>query len=348
MIRFAEAILQHEDGGDFNPGNAYESWLKILAVKKPKLARFSSEGILPRMSPRRIFWFISTALALAAPAYSAEPASIVAPGAKLQLLAGVFSFTEGPAADADGNVFFTDQPNDRIVKWSTDGKITDWLKPAGRSNGTYFDRHGNLITCADDKNELWSIAPDKKITVLVKDFGGKLLNGPNDLWLRPDGNIYFTDPLYKRDYWKRDSTMQQPGQFVYFLNVTTGKITPVVTDFVKPNGIVGTPDGKTVYIVDIGASKTYRYHTTPDGQLTDKHLFCEMGSDGLTLDALGNVYLCGKGVTVFDPAGKQIAHIDVPEPWTANLTFGGRDRKLLFLTASKHVYTLRMAVQGAQ
>ena len=280
--------------------------------------------------------------------HSAEPPSIIAPGAKIEVLADGFSFTEGPAADPDGNVYFTDQPNDRIVKWSTDGKIMDWLKPAGRSNGTYFDRKGNLITCADDKNELWSIAPDKTVTVLVKDFGGKLLNGPNDLWIRPDGNLYFTDPLYKRNYWKRDPAMQQLGQFVYFLNVASGKPISVATDLKQPNGIIGTPDGKTLYVADIGAGKTYSYSTTPEGPLTDKRLFCELGSDGMTLDASGNVYLTGRGVTVFDPSGKQIINIPVPEPWTANVTFGGRDRKLLFITASKKIYGLQMAVRGAQ
>ena len=101
--------------------------------------------------------------------FAADQPSIIAPGAKLQVLGDTFAFTEGPSADKHGNVYFTDQPNDRIVKWSTDGKLSDWLKPAGRSNGTYFDQHGNLITCADEKNELWSISPDKKVTVLVKD-----------------------------------------------------------------------------------------------------------------------------------------------------------------------------------
>src|SRR5688500_11254792 len=91
-----------------------------------------------------------------------------------------YKFTEGPAVDRDGNVFFTDQPNDRIVKWNAaDGTFSDWLKPAGRSNGTYFDKDGNLIACADEKNELWSISPDKKVTVLLSEVGGKLLNGPN-------------------------------------------------------------------------------------------------------------------------------------------------------------------------
>src|SRR5213594_829930 len=122
-------------------------------------------------------------LLLCAGSLHSADSKIIAPGAKLEKLAGGFEFTEGPAADKDGNVFFTDQPNDRIVKWSAaDGTVSDWMKPCGRANGTYFDKDGNLIACADEKNELWSIALDKKVTVLVKDFDGKLLNGPNDLW----------------------------------------------------------------------------------------------------------------------------------------------------------------------
>jgi gluconolactonase len=288
------------------------------------------------------------AVALAQAAFAADQSSIIAPGAKLEVLAEGFSFTEGPAADAQGNVYFTDQPNDRIVKWSTDGRTSDWLKPSGRANGTYFDKDGNLLACADEKNELWSISPDKKVTVLLKNFEGKLLNGPNDLWIRPDGNLYFTDPLYKRPYWKRDPASQQPGEYVYFFDRKTGKSTPVATDLKQPNGIIGTPDGKTLYVADIGAGKTYSYSTTPEGPLSNKKLFCELGSDGMTIDSEGNVYLTGKGVTVFNSSGKQITNIPVPEPWTANVTFGGADRKLLFITASKKVYGLRMAVSGAR
>jgi gluconolactonase len=277
----------------------------------------------------------------------AQNSTIIAPGAKLEKLAGGFEFTEGPAADRQGNVFFTDQPNDRIVKWSIDGTISDWLKPAGRANGTYFDKKGNLIACADEKNELWSISRDKQTTVLVKDFGGKLLNGPNDLWIRPDGNIYFTDPLYPRNYWKRDPAMQQTGQYVYFLDRKSKNVKPAATDLKQPNGIVGTPDGNTLFVADIGAGKSYSYVVQKDGSLTGKKLFCEMGSDGMTLDSEGNVYLTGKGVTVFDSTGKKIEHIDVPEPWTGNVTFGGKDRKLLFITASKGIYGMQMRVRGA-
>ena len=289
-----------------------------------------------------------TLLAASAITSPAADSRIIAPGAELQKLAGEYAFTEGPAVDRDGNIYFTDQPNDRIVKWTAaDGSVEDWLKPAGRSNGTYFDQAGNLIACADEKNELWSIAPNKQVTVLLKDFGGKLLNGPNDLWIRPDGGLYFTDPLYPRDYWKRDKAMQQDGQHVYFLAKGAQVPVRVATDLKQPNGIVGTPDGKTLYVADIGARKTYAYDVQADGSLAGKRLFCELGSDGMTLDAAGNVYLTGQGVTVFDKSGKQIEQIPVPGGWTANVTFGGKDRKLLFITASMGIYGLKMKVAGA-
>lgn len=273
---------------------------------------------------------------------------VIAPGATLQKLAGGFAFTEGPAVDKKGNVYFTDQPNDRIMRWDVDGTVSEWMKPAGRSNGMAFDHRGNLIACADEKNELCSISPDKKWTVLVKDFGGKLLNGPNDVWVRPDNGMYVTDPLYRRDYWKRDSAMQQSGQHVYFLSADRKTFRPVAIDLRAPNGIAGSPDGKILYVSDIGAGMTYRYRIERDGSLSDKTLFCKLGSDGMTVDSDGDVYLTGKGVTVFDKTGKQIEHIDVAENWTANVTFAGRDRKMLFITASSSIYGLRMRVRGTE
>ncbi|HUT57688.1 MAG TPA: SMP-30/gluconolactonase/LRE family protein [Phycisphaerae bacterium] len=272
---------------------------------------------------------------------------IIAPGAKVEKLADGFKFTEGPAADAQGNVFFTDQPNDRIMKWSIDGKLSTFLPVSGRSNGLYFDRGGNLIACADEDNQLWSINPDGRVTVLVKFFRNRLLNGPNDVWVRPDDGIYFTDPFYKRPYWKR-GPMEQEGQCVFFLSPDRKILRRVVTDLKQPNGIIGTPDGKQLYVADIGDKKTYVYAINEDGTLSDRKLFCEMGSDGMTIDAAGNVYLTGKGVTVFDASGTKIEHIEVPERWTANVCFGGKDRKTLFITASTGLYGLRMQVAGTK
>ncbi|WP_041693601.1 SMP-30/gluconolactonase/LRE family protein [Emticicia oligotrophica] len=272
---------------------------------------------------------------------------IIAKGATLTKLSGEFAFTEGPAADAKGNVFFTDQPNDKIYKWSAeDNTISVFMDKTSRSNGLYFDHQGNLLSCADLENQLISIDKNQKITVLVNDFEGKKFNGPNDLWVAPNGGIYFTDPFYKRPYWKH-TEMELPEKRVYYLSPDKRTVTIAAREFVAPNGIIGTPDGKTLYVADISGQKTYTFPINSDGTLGERKLFAAMGSDGMTLDKKGNVYVTGKGVTVFDKNGTKIEHIDVKEPWTANVTFGGKDRKTLFITASKSVYTLKMKVKGA-
>ena len=273
--------------------------------------------------------------------------SLLAPGAKLEKLADGFKFPEGPSVDAKGNVYFTDQPNDRILKWDTDGKLSTFLEPSGRANGLCFAPDGRLWICADEKNELWVMdMATKKHTVVVDAYKGKLLNAPNDLWVRPDGGLYFTDPFYKRDYWKR-GPKEQDVEGVYFVTPDGKGIIRVADDLKQPNGIIGTPDGKTLYVADIGAKKTHSYTIQKDGTLADKKLFCELGSDGMTIDEKGNVYLTGKGVTVFDKSGKKIQQIDVPEGWTANVCFGGADMKTLFITASTRLYGLKMIVKGA-
>jgi gluconolactonase len=277
---------------------------------------------------------------------SAANAQVIAPGATLVKLADGFEFTEGPAVDRMGNVFFTDQPNDRILRWGIDGSLSTFLTPSGRSNGLYFDWDGDLLACADENNQLWSIDPSGKITVLCRSFEGRLLNGPNDLWVRPDGGIYFTDPFYKRPYWSADRKMEQDGQHVYFLSADRQKLTRVSSDLMQPNGIIGTPNGRLLYVADIGANTTYSFSIQPDGNLTDRRFFCGWGSDGMTIDQAGNLYLTGQGVTVFNRAGEQTEQIFVPESWTGNVTFGGADRRTLFITASKGLYSIRMTVRG--
>ena len=273
--------------------------------------------------------------------------SLIVPGATLQLVSSQFTFTEGPAVDKKGNIFFTDQPNDRIWRYGTDGKLSVFMDKTGRSNGLYFDHKGNLLACADANNELWQISAKKKVITLVKDIDGKKLNGPNDLWVHPNGAIYFTDPYYLRQYWTRTSP-EIKGEKVYFKR--NGKDQPIVVaeDLLQPNGIVGTPDGKYLYVADIRANKTYKYTIAEDGSLTHKQLFVELGSDGMTLDNRGNLYLTGNGVTVYSPAGEKILHIPVPAKWTANVCFGGKERNILFITASESVYTLSMLVKGVE
>lgn len=266
-------------------------------------------------------------------------------GKKVETLTEDCKFTEGPTCDADGNIYFTDQPNDRILKWSVDGKLSTFLEPCGRSNGLSFDKSGALWACADEKNELWKIdVATKKHTVVVKDFEGKLLNGPNDLWIHPSGGIYITDPFYKRGYWKRGP--EETKRSVLYLS-PAGKLSRVDGDFKQPNGIIGTPDGKTLYAADIAADKVYAYDIQPNGSLANRRVFCNAASDGMTIDEAGNIYLTRKGVAVFDKNGQKIAHIDVPSGSATNVVFGGRDRQTLFITGGKGLYSLRMDVKGA-
>jgi gluconolactonase len=271
---------------------------------------------------------------------------VVAPGARLEKLAGNFAFTEGPTRDRAGNVFFVDQPNNRIMEWSTNGTLSTFLQPSGYANGMYFDAQGNLIACADQHNQLWSIAPDKTVTVLVTNYQGKYLNGPNDVWIAPNGGMFITDPFYRRDWWDH-TTMALPNEEVFYLTPDRKMLTRVTDDLTKPNGITGSPDGKQLFVSDIKAGQTWRYDIQPDGTLKNKTLICSLGSDGMTIDVEGNLYLTGHGVTVFDSTGKQIDHIAVPEGWSANVCFSGPENKTLFITASKSFYSIRLRVAGA-
>ncbi len=286
------------------------------------------------------------AITLSAFPQTNDLSTIIKPGATVEKLSGEFSFTEGPTADAAGNVYFTDQPNDRIMVWMVSQELSTFMQPSGRSNGMFFDNKGYLWSCADEKNEVWRVSPEKTVEVILKDFEGKLFNGPNDLWVSPDGGVFITDPFYKRTWWDH-SAMPQEKQCVYYLSPDHKTLKRVADDLVQPNGIVGTPDGKILYIADIGGKKTWSYSVGRDGSLSGKKLFCEMGSDGMTIDSKGNIYLTGKGVTIFDKTGKQLGNIAVPESWTANVCFGGKNRKMLFITASKGLYRITTRVRGA-
>lgn len=271
--------------------------------------------------------------------------NIIEPGTKLEKLADGFLFTEGPVADTAGNVYFTDQPNDRIMIWSLTGNLSVFMQPSGRSNGMAFDKEGNLWACADEHNELWCISPDKKVKVIPSKYADKPLNGPNDLWITSDDGVYFTDPYYVRTWWDHDK-MPQDCQAVYYLKPDHKTIIRVIDDLVQPNGIVGTPDGKCIFISDIAANKTWSYSINKDGSLGNKKLFCEKGSDGMTIDSEGNIYLTGSGVNIFDRNGNFVGRIPVPEKWTANVCFGGPDMKSLFITATNGLYRIRTRIKG--
>lgn len=275
--------------------------------------------------------------AAAAPALASE---LVAPGAEVALLAGGFTFTEGPACDAEGNVYFTDIPNERIHKWSVDGKLTTFRENSGKANGLYFDREGNLLACEGGNRRLTSISPGGKVTVLADGFQGKKLNSPNDLWVDPKGGVYFSDPRYGQE-----DGLEQDGFHVYYLPPDRKELVRVIGDLVKPNGVLGAADGKTLYVADAGGGKTYAYRIQPDGSLTDRKLAAPVGADGMTLDERGNLYLARNVVHVYSPEGKAITTIEVPEP-PANVCFGGKDRKTLFITARKGLYAVRMNVRG--
>ncbi|WP_308992890.1 SMP-30/gluconolactonase/LRE family protein [Mariniflexile litorale] len=264
--------------------------------------------------------------------------------AQVEMAGTGFLFTEGPAVANNGNVYFTDQPNDKIHIWDEKKGIALYLEGTGRSNGMYFNSKGHLMACADEKNQLIYFDENKKINVVFQDFEDKHLNAPNDLWIAQNENIYFTDPYYHRTWWDKEHKEIQEVPGVYLLN-SEGKIKRVISDFVKPNGIIGTPDGKTLYVADIGDDKIWKYDIVEDGTLTNKTFFAPHGSDGMTIDTKGNVYLTSEKVWVYNSEGKLIEEIDVPEK-PSNVCFGGKKRNILFITARKSVYTLKMKVKG--
>ena len=279
-------------------------------------------------------------LVTAAAGCSGEQLGVVAPGAKVEKLAGGFKFTEGPAADAKGNIFFTDIPNNRIHKWSLDGKLSTFRENSSGSNGLYFDRQGNLLACEGGGRRLVSIDTKGNLTVLADKYDNKRFNSLNDLWIDPKGGVYFTDPRYG----SRDN-LEQDGEHVYYLTPDRKKIIRVIDDMVRPNGIIGTPDGKTLYVADHGGKKTFVYTVNKDGTLSNKKLFASQGSDGMTIDNRGNVYLTANAVVVYNAKGEKIETIEVPEG-PANVCFGGKDKRTLFITARTSLYSVRMRVKG--
>ena len=296
-----------------------------------------------------VFLFVAAVVGCGKEA-AGEELSVVAAGAEVKKLAGGFRFTEGPAADAESNIFFTDIPNNRIYKWSlpapvvaqaqVDGKLSTFRENTGGANGLFFDKAGNLVVCEMGNGRLVSIDMDGKLTVLADKYDNKPFNSLNDLWIEAKGGIYFTDPRYGR----RDN-LPQDGEHVYYLSADGKKLIRVIDDMVRPNGLIGTADGKVLYVADPGANETYVYRIKKDGTLSDKKLFATEGSDGMTIDNEGNIYLTTSVVAVYNSGGEKIETIVVPER-PSNVCFGGKDKRTLFITARTSLYSVRMRVKG--
>lgn len=258
-----------------------------------------------------------------------------------------YGFTEGSSVAADGSVYFTDQPNDRIYVWSEDSGVTLFKEGTERSNGTWFDPEGKLIACADLYNRLISFNRDGNYSVVFEGgYEGKHLNGPNDLWRDQKGGIYFTDPYYHRNYWASGHKQELSVEGVYYVN-PSGTIVRVIDDLNKPNGIVGSPDGRFLFVSDIKDQKTWRYEIGSDGTLVKKEFFAPYGSDGITLDQAGNLYLTTGKVIIVDKLGNTVGEITLPEA-PSNLCFGGKERNILFITARTSIYTVETKVRGVE
>ncbi len=263
---------------------------------------------------------------------------------EVEKLAGGFSFTEGPAVDAMGNVYFTDIPNDLILIWTLDNTLDTFRLKSGHANGLYFDKDKNLLACERDKGQISSTSPAGDYSVIATEYAGKRFNQPNDIWPDRKGGVYFTDPVYGGE----DVALTQDGMHVYYISPDRTTVIRVCDDFEKPNGVLGTPDGNTLYVTDAEAGKTYQYDIQNDGSLANKMLFVELGCDGMTIDNAGNVYLTTGGkqaVDIFSPSGELLESITVPEK-PSNLCFGGKDRNQLYITARSSIYRVELNTEG--
>ncbi|MDC0584314.1 SMP-30/gluconolactonase/LRE family protein [Bacteroidales bacterium] len=263
---------------------------------------------------------------------------------KAEKLARGFKFTEGPAVDATGNVYFTDIPNHLILIWTTDGHLDTFRVKSGRANGLYFDKDENLLACEGGKGRITSTSPGGDYTAIATEYNGERFNQPNDLWPDGKGGVYFTDPKYGSG----DKELSQDGMHVYYIKPNRTSVIRVCDDLEKPNGVLGTPDGKILYVTDAQAGKTYQYDIRKDGTLKNKTLFADLGCDGMTIDKAGNLYLTTRGkhaVDVFSPSGELLESIEVPER-PSNVCFGGEDRNYLYVTARTSLYRVELKTLG--
>lgn len=279
-------------------------------------------------------------------AFSADVSSVVVEGATFQTVQGQYKFTEGGATDAHGDVYFSDIPENRIYRWqSSDGSVQLVTAKLNRPNGLSFSERGDLVVCESGARRIVTLTANNNIRNSANELDGRRFNSPNDLWISPAGGIYFTDPRYGKN---RDD-MEMDGEFVFYFNPGKPRAAIVDRNLIRPNGITGTPDGKTLYVADAGDNKTYRYRIGHNGGVSNRQLFIEKGSDGMTLDRRGNVYLTSEdSVWVYTPQGELVSRLPLPDgARPTNVCFGGPDRSTLFVTARQTAFTLAMQVTGA-
>jgi len=268
---------------------------------------------------------------------------IMAGSPRLERVATGFAFTEGPAWDGKGALYFSDIDADAVRRLQG-GKVATYLAPSGKANGLAVDPQGALLACRGGARDLAKIEAPDHISVLAGQYQGKALNSPNDLALGPDGAIYFTDPAYGLE----GRPQEQPVEGVYRL-APDGTLSLAVSDMARPNGIALAPGGFTLYVADSSRRVIRAYELEQDGTVGEGRDFARIldgTPDGMKVDARGNVYLAaGKAIRVHDPAGNHLGTIPVPEA-AANCAFGGADGRTLYITARTSLYRIRLGIPG--
>ena len=267
-------------------------------------------------------------------------AQVLPQGAQVEKVAGEFGFLEGPVWK-DGLLIFSDIPGNRLVQLKG-GKVSTFREPSENANGNTLDRQGRLLTCHHGSRQVTRTLADGTVVVLADKFEGKRLNSPNDLTVRRNGDIYFTDPPYGIQ-----KSQEELGFYGVFRIDVKGQLQAVARDFVKPNGIALSPDERTLYVADTERSHIRRFEVRADGSLLDQGTFAQCpGPDGMRVDRKGNLYVSsGPAVRVFSPLGKELGVIPVPES-VANCAFGGADGKTLYITASTSLYRIATLIGG--
>ncbi|MGZ8900350.1 MAG: SMP-30/gluconolactonase/LRE family protein [Limisphaerales bacterium] len=275
----------------------------------------------------------------------AEFRKIVPAGAKVEKLAGGLRFTEGPVwlGEGSGYLIFSDIPANELKKWTPEGVAT-YRNPSQNANGNTVDLEGRLVS-AEHSGRRVSVTQGGKPETVVDEFEGKKFNSPNDVVVKTDGTYWFTDP----DYGLGGKTREMEGNWVFRHDPKTKKTTPLVKDFDKPNGLCFSPDETKLYVADSGKPRHIRVFTVKGDTVSDGKVFCEIdkgGPDGIRADAAGRIFSsAGDGVHIFSPEGKLIGKILVPEA-PANLCFGGKDFKTLYITARTGLYKIDLATEG--